>query len=147
MAPYYAPPDLHQALQQRYEITQKPRLSILFRRGQAPVGIFLVISGAVRLDFGVDISNTLNRVYGPGALLGLPATLTSRNYSMTATVTDDAELGFLSADSFKSLLREQPQLCRQLLDILSAQVSQIEDQARAEMLGKRKAPESELGLA
>jgi CRP-like cAMP-binding protein len=54
--------------------------------------MFVVFSGKVSLDFGVDSS--LVRTYGIGALVGLPATITRRNYSMTATVTEDAELGF-----------------------------------------------------
>jgi CRP-like cAMP-binding protein len=143
MAPYFPPPDLHEALQKRCEKLKRTRLTVLFRRGQAPFGMFLVITGAVRLDFGVDVSNALNSIYGPGALVGLPATITGRNYSMTATVTDDAELGFLSCKTVKSLLREQPEICQQLLRILSAKIA---DTDRV-MLRKRGVPETELGVA
>jgi CRP-like cAMP-binding protein len=87
--------------------------------------MFLILSGMVALDFGVDGSSSLSNAYGPGALVGLPATLTGRTYSMTATVTDDAEQGFISISSqdLRDLLKECPQLCRQLLDILSAKLS------------------------
>jgi CRP-like cAMP-binding protein len=71
----------------------EPKQTVLFRRGEAAFGMFLVLEGKVSLDFGVDGSNPLNRAYGPGALVGLPATLTGHNYSMTATVTEDAESG------------------------------------------------------
>jgi len=100
-------------------------------------------TGAVRPDFGVDVSNALNNIYGPGALVGLPATITGRNYSMTATVTDDAELGFLSCQTVKSLLREQPEICQQLLKVLSAKIA---DTDRV-VLRKRGVPETELGVA
>jgi hypothetical protein len=42
--------------------------------------MFLVLRGRVSLDFGVDDSSPLNKTYGPGALIGLPATLTGRTY-------------------------------------------------------------------
>lgn len=118
------PNDLHAELERRCARVQKQRHAVLFKRGQSPFGMFLVLSGTVTLDFGVDGANPLNGAYGPGALVGLPASLTGRTYSMTATVTDDAELGFLSIEELKSLLKERPQLCRQLLDILGAKISQ-----------------------
>lgn len=95
---------------------------------------------------GVDGSNPLNSTYGTGALVGLPATLTGRNYSMTATVTEDAEVGFISIKALKGLLREQPELCQQLLSILSAQIAQTE-QVRNAMLARESNPDHELGLA
>jgi hypothetical protein len=35
--------------------------------------MFVVLSGKVSLDLGVD--SVLGRIYGPGALVGLPSTL------------------------------------------------------------------------
>ncbi len=54
----------------------------------------------------------------PLALVGLPSTLTRRIYCMTATVTEDAELGFWSPEALDSLLHNRPDLCQQLLVIL-----------------------------
>jgi CRP-like cAMP-binding protein len=76
------------------------------------------------LDFGVDGAAGLASTNGPGALVGLPATLTNRDSSMTATVTDDAELGFLTAEALQSLLRERPELCQELLVILGEKLAQ-----------------------
>ena len=47
--------------------------------------MFVVLSGKVRLDLGVD--SAVGRTCGQGALVGLPSTLTRQHYSMTATVT------------------------------------------------------------
>lgn len=140
------PTDLNSAIQQRCEKLRRPRLSLLFQRGEKSFGIFLVLKGTVHLDFGVDGSSPLNKSYGPGALVGLPATLAGRNYCMTATVTDDAELGFLSVEALKALLREQPALCLQLLDILGAKMAQV-DQLRKAMQNKESVPAPEVGLA
>jgi CRP-like cAMP-binding protein len=78
--------------------------------------------------------------------VGLPATLTGRNYCMTATVTDDAKLGFLSVEALKSLLREQPALRLQLLDILGDKMAQV-DQLRTAMQNKETVPAPEVEVA
>jgi CRP-like cAMP-binding protein len=146
MARYSAPADLNGLLLQRCEKVQKIRHTILFKRGQLCFGMFLVLRGTVSLDFGVDGSSPLNKAYGPGALIGLPATLTGRTYSMTATVTDDAELGFVSSEALKALLHEQPQACQELLTMLTAKIVQTDEVTRA-MLGRKSTPGPELGLA
>jgi len=143
---YTAPPDLHAALAQRCERVRKPRSTVLFRRGEKALGMFLILRGTVTLDFGVDGAAVFASVYGPGALVGLPATLTKRDYSMTATVTDDAELGFLTAQALESLLREHPEFCEELLGILGEKVAQTE-QAKAAVLRKEKLPRLESGVA
>jgi CRP/FNR family transcriptional regulator, cyclic AMP receptor protein len=146
MARYTAPPDLHSALEQHCEKVRKPRTTVLFRRGQKAFGMFLVLSGTVRLDFGVDGSAALASTYGVGALVGLPATLTGRDYSMTATVTDDAELGFLTTQALDTLLRNHPEFCQQLLTILSVKIAHTEQVTKA-LLRKEKLPSLESGIA
>lgn len=143
---FTAHPDLHMALEERCERVRKSRSTVLFRRGEKAFGMFLILKGTVSLDFGVDSSVGLANTYGPGALVGLPATLTGRDYSMTATVTDDAELGFLTARAVESLLREQPDLCQQLLTILSAKIAHTEQLTKA-LVRKENLPRLEAGLA
>ncbi len=99
--------------------------------------MFVVLTGKVILDFGVDGSLAMNHSYGPGALVRLPATLTKRNYSMTATVTQDAERGFWPSEALNSLLRKRPDLCQQLLAILSEKISENQQVAKA-LLSKEK---------
>jgi CRP-like cAMP-binding protein len=102
---------------------------VLFRFGEKASGMFVVLSGKVRLDLGVD--SALCCTYGPGALLGLPSTLTRHRYSMTATVTEDAALGFLSPDALDCLLCERPDLCRPLLAIMGEKISENHQMERA----------------
>jgi CRP-like cAMP-binding protein len=115
-------PDLHSILHQGCERICKPKKSTLFREGETSFGMFVVFSGAVRLDFGVDCP--LSRSYGPGALLGLPATITKRNYSMTATVTEDAEVGLWTPGALNTLLLQHPELCQQLLVLLCERMAE-----------------------
>ena len=91
---------LRYILEQKSEKVRKPKSSVLFRRGDKALGMFVVLSGKVSLDLGVD--SALTHSCGEGALVGLPSTLTRRNYSMTATVTDDAELGYWTPEGLES---------------------------------------------
>jgi CRP/FNR family transcriptional regulator, cyclic AMP receptor protein len=131
MACIIAHPDLYAALERRCERVRKRRATVLFRRGDKAFGMFLVIKGTVRLDFGVDASTALGNLCGPGALVGLPATLSRTNYSMTATVTEDAQLGFLTPQAVAALLREQPEFRQDFLTILSAKVAHTEEVTKA----------------
>jgi len=131
MACYITHSDLYAALEQRCERVRKRRSTVLFRRGEKAFGMFLVIRGTVSLDFGVDASTALANVCNPGTLVGLPATLSRTNYSMTATVTEDAQLGFLTPRDLVSLLHQQPELRQHLLTILSAKVAHTEEVTKA----------------
>jgi CRP-like cAMP-binding protein len=120
---------LHDLLEQRNERVRRPRSTVPFRRGENASGMFVVLSGQVSLDLGVD--SPLGHTYGPGALVGLPSTLTRHNYSMTATVTEDAELAFWSPDALDSLLRKRPDLCQPLLAILAEKTAENHEVERA----------------
>jgi len=119
---------LRYILEQQSEKVRKPKSSVLFRRGDKASGMFIVLSGKVRLDLGVD--SALSHTCGEGALVGLPSTLTRRDYSMTATVTEDAELGYWTPEGLESLLREQPDLCHPLLLILGEWIAEERDSER-----------------
>ena len=129
MALYIAPINLQTALAQQSEKVCKPKGSVLFQRGTEAFGMFVVLSGKVRLDFGVD--SAFSRSYGPGALLGLPATLTGRKYSMTAVVTENAELGFLGRRALETLLRQHPDFRHTLLEILGEKMAENQKIAKA----------------
>lgn len=122
MAGEIAYANLQTILEQRCERVRKPRFNVLFQLGDRASGMFVVLSGKVSLGFGDN--SAFDRSYGPGALVGLPSTLTRRNYCMTATVTEDAELGFWSPEALDLLLRNRPDLCRQLLVILGEKMAE-----------------------
>ena len=129
MADDTASANLHQVLEQGSEIVHKAKSTVLFRRGEKASGTFVVLSGKVRLDLGVD--SAVGRTCGQGALVGLPSTLTRQNYSMTATVTEDADLGYWSPDALDSLLRTHPDFCQPLLAILGAKIAESHEVERA----------------
>jgi len=130
-------PDLQTSLRLQGVTLGKEKTDVLFRRGQKAVGMFVIVRGKVSLDFGAD--SAFARVYGPGALVGLPATLTRRNYAMTATVTEDAELAFWSLKDLDSLLQKRPDFCRQLLEILGERMAENQKMMKA-LLSKDQLP-------
>src|SRR5215472_12036513 len=107
---------LKEALEQGSQIVHKPKSSLLFRRGDEAAGMFVVLSGKVILDCGVDSAS--GRCCGPGALVGLPSALIGNNYSMTAMVTEDAKLSFWSRERLYGLLRQRRELCSLLVTIV-----------------------------
>ena len=129
MAGYSGRTTLEITLEKQGQRIHKPKSAVLFHRGERGRGMFVVLKGKVSPDVGVD--SVLARSYGPGALVGLPATLTRQNYSMTATVTEDAELGFWSFQALDSLLRQNPDFCQELLAILGERMEENRKIAQA----------------
>jgi CRP-like cAMP-binding protein len=70
--------NLHRVLEQGSEIVHRAKSTVLFRRGEKASGMFVVLSGKVRLDLVVD--SAVGRTCGQGALVGLPSTLTRQKY-------------------------------------------------------------------
>ena len=62
---------------------------------------------------------------GPGSLLGLPATLNGRPYSLTATVAEDCKLVFVRREAVLRLLRQNTFVCFQALQILGSEISDM----------------------
>ena len=132
------PDDLNTALAEHSERLFKPKLTVLFRRGQAASGLYIVHSGTVSLDFGVD--SPFAHPCGAGSLVGLPATLTGRPYSMTATVIQDAELGFCPPERLHSLLSSHPDFCEQLLLLLGEKAASTQQTQKALLRNDRRQP-------
>jgi CRP-like cAMP-binding protein len=106
--------------------------------------MFVILSGKVSLDVG--IASPFAHAYEAGALLGLPATISRGEYSMTATVTEDAELVFWGTQALESLLRANPTLCQELLGIMAERVAENHELMKALLKG-RKSPSQKSDVA
>jgi CRP-like cAMP-binding protein len=102
---------------------QGTRGTFLFRRGDAVTGIFLISSGAVRLGLDEEPAAFPARHIGPGSVMGLPAALSNAPYSLSAEVLEDSELVYLARERLLDLLREQPKLCFQVMNILAEELT------------------------
>ena len=131
-----APVSLQRALADGCKRICKSKSTVLFRRGEKAYGMFIVLSGNISLDVGGD--TPLASSCGPGALVGLPSTITGRNYTMTATVTQDAELGFWTPEALESLLRDRPELCQQVLTLLGEKTIELQTAIKEAVLSPQR---------
>ena len=99
------------------------RGDFLFRRGDPVCGVFLILSGEVRLGFDKNPANFPSRDFGPGTVLGLPATLSDSPYSLTAEVIADTEVAYVSRSDTLELLRQHSKLCLEVMNLLSEELA------------------------
>ena len=118
---------------------QKPKGTILFRRGDPVSGLYLILSGKVSLGLEADGSVMPTRMLSPGCIAGLPATVSGNPYSLTAEVTKDAELAFVPSEALLDLLRRDSSLCFQVMEMLSSEISQIRSAFKTTDLNRRRA--------
>src|SRR5258706_14619039 len=86
MALLLAQPELQRQLVEAGSRQRYRRRNFLFRRGDPVFGVFLILSGKVRLGLEKNPRNFPCRDFGPGTVVGLPATLSDSPYSLTAEV-------------------------------------------------------------
>ncbi|MBZ5655606.1 MAG: cyclic nucleotide-binding domain-containing protein [Acidobacteriia bacterium] len=130
-------PELKAELDRRATIVFKPKGTILFRRGEDVSGLFLIRSGRVSLALDCETRVYPARILGPGAIVGLPATVSGNPYSLTAKVVEDSELAFVPRDKVLPCLRDNPALCFQVMDMLSGEISHIRSAFKQNGSGSR----------
>jgi len=59
---------------------------------------------------------------GAGSLIGLPAIIGSKPYTMTATASCAVEVRQLSADDFTQMMQDEPRLSLNVLQILAGEI-------------------------
>jgi CRP-like cAMP-binding protein len=101
----------------------------LFHCGDSISGVFVVRKGAVTLSVDGPDSIYPPRTLGPGEIAGLPATLIG-HYSLTAKVTEDAELGFVPAPKVAEILECSPRLCMAAMRAMSEEISRVRNALR-----------------
>lgn len=95
---------------------------ILFHAGDAPDWVFYVRSGDVALTVHAGRAPILHLYAGTGSLLGLPAIIGNKPYSMTAIASSDGEIYRLSRDEFNEMIGQQSALSFEVLRILANEV-------------------------
>lgn len=115
---------LRSSLEEAGRKRQYPSEHVLFREDGESRGVFLVRKGKVRMS--VKNLSKLNRDFGPGSVLGLPATFTGHPYSLTAVTLTESEIVHVPREQFLDLMREQPHLCREATDMLGREVTFIQ---------------------
>jgi CRP-like cAMP-binding protein len=120
-------PHIQEALLEDSSPRIEPTGVVLFRRGQPAFGIFLVRTGSVSLQFDCTCAMPLDSTAGPGSILGLPATLSGSAYSLTAVTQEQCHLAFIERNRLLEILRNNTELCMELLGVLGEEVISARD--------------------
>lgn len=97
----------------------------LFQEGDPPQGVYLIESGSVELFVSDNEVRKLSRTAGPGSVLGLPACVCDKPYSLTAEVTSTASIGFVPQKELQSCLQSNPMICFQILQVISDELQRV----------------------
>lgn len=95
----------------------------LFRQGDSPVGLYLILSGIVEAVVHAD--NGKPAAFfdaNPGSILGLPAVLCNRPYSLSARAREGSDVRFVDRESFEDFMTTCPEASLAVLEILAAEV-------------------------
>jgi CRP-like cAMP-binding protein len=95
---------------------------ILFRQGDAPAGVYIILQGHVTLTMLSAAEPTLNAKTGAGSLLGLPAVIGEEPYSLTAKASEDAIIHFVTSADFIDLMRREPMFSFHVLRVLAQEI-------------------------
>lgn len=95
--------------------------SILFRQGEQSRGVFLVISGRVALSSGEDPTR-ITRIADTHSILGLPATVRNKPYSLTAEAVADGIVCHVLPARFRELLAGKPSVGAEVVTILAEEL-------------------------
>ncbi|MGA7686857.1 MAG: cyclic nucleotide-binding domain-containing protein [Terriglobales bacterium] len=110
-------------LQRATSVLSEAKGTVLFRRGDEVRGLFLIRSGRVSVALDTGSMEYPPRILGPGAVVGLPATVAGSAYKLTAEVVDSAELAFVPRTEMLSCLRGSVDFCFEVMDLLSGEIS------------------------
>jgi len=95
---------------------------VLFHQGDAPTGVFILRKGTATLSSRSDGDAILSIDAGPGSLLGVPAVIGMKPYSLTAIALEGEEVSVLSCDVFIQLMNTEPTLSFRVLQVLAEEV-------------------------
>ena len=120
---FVAEPDLISALSQHAIPLDCSEGRRLFRQGDDPSGLFVLHSGDATMilenDGGVQVARV---AMPPSSILGLPALVSDKPYSMSAVAMKGAMVGFVNRNDFSALMLTEPMLALMIVRVLAAEV-------------------------
>jgi CRP-like cAMP-binding protein len=119
---FIADPELAREIEKRSKPCAPIRDGVLFRQGQLPTALYLVKSGEVALAMESENRLVMCVRAGPGSLIGLPAIVGNKSYSMTAAPCARADIRQISSADFNDLISNRPLLAMKVLQVLAAEV-------------------------
>ncbi len=126
---FRAHPDLQQALEKLATPVAKKKGTVLFRQGQKATGVFVLRSGKAMLSVRAKQGGgAAPKTVGPGSVLGLPANICGKPYSLTAETLEDCDLAYVEREKVVKLLRKDGQLCLHAVEILGRELAALRNE-------------------
>ncbi|HEY4381798.1 MAG TPA: Crp/Fnr family transcriptional regulator [Acidobacteriaceae bacterium] len=119
---FVADSELIQELEKRSTPVTVGADGVLFHQGELPTGVYILHKGTARLTSKSDGDAVLSIRAGAGSLLGVPAVVGSKPYSLTAEALNGAEVSVLKSDDFVRLMSTHPNLSFRVLQVLAEEV-------------------------
>jgi CRP/FNR family transcriptional regulator len=102
------------------------RGTVLFRQGDAAMGVYLLTRGTAKLFLTSDSGEKLTlRTAGPGNLLGLSAAISGNAHLLTAELIEDADISFIPTSEALDFLRKRSDLCFNVVQMLGDELLQL----------------------
>ena len=92
--------------------------NVIIRQGDAGDGLYLVVSGRLRVSVAADGTERVLHDLGRGAIVGEIALLSDRPRAATVRAVRDSDLLLLRASSYTSLIERSPALLAELARLL-----------------------------
>jgi predicted acylesterase/phospholipase RssA/CRP-like cAMP-binding protein len=99
---------------------------VIFRQGDVGDGLYLVVSGRLRVSVAADGPERMLYDLGRGAIVGEMALLTDRPRAATVHAARDSDLLLLRVSSFTSLLERSPALVKGMIRLLVDRVLAVD---------------------
>jgi CRP/FNR family cyclic AMP-dependent transcriptional regulator len=97
-----------------------PKGTILFVEGQEASGVFILLSGRVKLTASsADGKSLLLRIAEPGEVIGIPGAISGKTYVLTGETLEPIEANFISRGPFMQFLREHGEAAVRVAEILN----------------------------
>ena len=120
---FQADPELIQALEKRATPISCGEERVLFRQGDAPLGLYILNQGEATLTMTSPAGQPIITTQAaPGSLLGLPGLIGDEPYTLTAIARNGAHISFVTRDDFDALMNSDPLLSLKVLQVLAAEV-------------------------
>lgn len=123
-----APEDLEQVA----EIAQEQFYStntLICREGERGSTLFIIVTGKVLVIKGIDKTENVIAVRGPGEFVGEMAILESAPRSATLRAREEVRVLAIEGEAFKAILMERPEVAISVLQHMSARVRHLSQQA------------------
>jgi CRP/FNR family cyclic AMP-dependent transcriptional regulator len=96
---------------------------VLFRQGENPYGLFVLRRGKAIMTLESESGAALIRTQlAPGSILGLPALMSEKPYTMSAVANRSAVVSYVTRKDFSALMLAEPKLAFGVLRVLAAEV-------------------------